>query len=70
MSQIGKGISFHIHTKELSVLVGAGNVRSLHELLASSSERLRDHFLRLHTHVRQDEDMVEEEAACDRPSFL
>ena len=63
-------MSFHTHTKELSVQVGAGNVRSLHELLASSSERLRNSFLRLRTNVCQDEDMVEEEAACDRPSFL
>ena len=52
------------------MIVGTGEVRHLQELLASSSERLRDHFLRLRTHVRQDEDMVEEEAACDRPSFL
>ena len=50
--------------------VGTGDVRNVRELLASSSDRLRDHFLRLRKHVRQDEDMVEEEAACDRPSFL
>ena len=52
------------------MLVGTGNVRSLQELLASSSESLREYVLRLRTHVRQDGDMVQEEAACDRPSFL
>ena len=52
------------------MIVGQGNVSSRHEFLTSSPDSLRDHFPCLGAHVRENEDLTEEEAACNRPSFL
>ena len=45
------------------MLVGHGDMRSRHQDLTPSPERLRHHLFRCGTHVGEDDDVEEEEEA-------